>query len=272
MTVTRPPSPLSGEDLRTLATHTVSVLPVLHGAWRITDAPEQSDGTTVAVEDEARRVLLTTEGQNLAVRAWPLNGTAAPAATTIERWDATGRTIALAIARNHLGPQHPAPLNEAQREQQELRATAVAASVPAGATEVAVSRTDRWYTVSWKLGAERQVRVRVDGPQRVQAEVSGLSLNALSVALRTVLPPSAPMGLPLAGGFAASWLINRHPILWHDPLSSGSGPDDVLLGPGAGRVTVAIQVPDGPPTDRARGILTVEADLDLAFMLLDALS
>ena len=195
MTVTRPPSPLSGEDLRTLAAHTISCLPVRHGAWRITDTPEQHDGPAVAVEDEARRVLLATEGRDLTVRAWPLNGTTAPAATTVERWHATGRTIALAIARNHLGPQHPAPLNEAQREQQELRAaTDIAARIPAGAAEAAVSRTDRWYTVSWSLGPKRRFRVRVDGPQRVQTEVSGLSLNALSVALGAALPhgTSAP--------------------------------------------------------------------------------
>ncbi|MFE0461849.1 hypothetical protein ACFW1A_21635 [Kitasatospora sp. NPDC058965] len=269
MPITHPP--LSADDLRTLAAHTIAHLPVLHGPWRITEAPRQP-GTAVAVEDESRRVLLTVDGQVLAIRPWPVNGTTAPAATPVGRKDPTGRTTALAIARNHLGPQHPAPLNGAQREQQELRAVdAVTAIIPAGVADMAVSRTGRWYTVGWKRRG-LTFRVRVDGPQRVQAEVDGLPLDVLSAALGTVLPPSAPAKPPGADGCAASWLINRHPALWYDPLSSASGPDDVLLGPGSGPVTVAVQVPDAPPTDRARGILTVEADLDLALMVLAALS
>ncbi|MFE4604932.1 hypothetical protein ACFRKE_29195 [Kitasatospora indigofera] len=272
MTVTRLPLPCG--DLRTLATRAIPHLPIRHGLWRVGGAPERPDGAAaLVIRDEVRRVLVTADARSIAVQAWPANGATAPPATAVESRDATGRTLALAIARDHLGPQHPAPFTEAQSTQQELRAaTAVAGRAPAGAFEVSVSQTDRWYTVSWRLGRERRVRVRIDGPERVQTEVGGLSLNALSVALGTVLVPSGRGRLPGADGFAATWLINRHPTLWHDPLSSGSGPDDVLLGPGAGRVTVAVQVPDDPPTDRTRGTLTVETDLDLAFMLLDTLS
>ncbi|MEU3497556.1 hypothetical protein ABZ747_29200 [Kitasatospora cineracea] len=269
MPATRPT--LSAEVLRALAARTICHLPATCGPWRITDVPGQS-AATVAIEDETRRVLLTAEDQALTVRARPVNGTTAPAATTLTREDATGRTIALAIARSHLGPQHPAPLDQAQRDRQELRAVgAVTAIIPGRAAEVTVAHTGRWHTAGWKHRG-RGFRVRVDGPQRVQTEISGLPLDALSVALETALPPSGPAGLPGADGCAASWLINRHPALWHDPLSSSSGPDDVLLGPGCGPVTVAVQVPDVPPTDHARGILTVEADLDLALMVLAALS
>ncbi|MFJ5120899.1 hypothetical protein [Kitasatospora sp. NPDC088548] len=267
-------------ELHALAEQAAALLPDRNDPWH-TAAPRRFCTTTeslppwtdtVRVTDGVLTVAFTDTAHGVSVRAQREHGGPLVAATVVERRWADARTLALAVARDQLGPLRPAPLNSGMREQQELQALhTLTRHIPPGAVGQAHSRVDRWHFLCFRISG-RTVRIRIDEPERVQIEATRLSLPALSAVLGAALPPAEPKGLTAAARFAATWLMDRHPVLWHDPDSFSTGPLDVLYGPGQGRVTVGVQVTDGPPDEQALAILTIEVDLDLALLLLPLLS
>ena len=274
------PTALPAGELHALAEQTAAHLPDRKGPWR-TAAPRRFCTTTESlpfwtattrITDGVRTVAFTDTVHGVSVVAQPKHGRSPVPATVVEHRRADARTLSLAVARDQLGPLRPAPLNTAMREQQELQALdTVTRHIPPGAVGQSHSRVDRWHFVGWRTSG-RTVVVRIDGPERVQIEATRLTLSELTAVLGAALPPAQPLGLTAAARFASTWLMDRHPVLWHDPASSSTGPCEVLYGPGQGRVTVGVQVTDGPPDERALGILTVEVDLDLALLLLPLLA
>ncbi|MCC9309924.1 hypothetical protein LN042_23100 [Kitasatospora sp. RB6PN24] len=270
-------TPPSAGDLHALAEQAAFRLPDRYGPWRTaarrfcTPGSGSAWAATAHITDGVRTVAFMDTVHGVAVRAQPERGGSPVPATVVEHRWADARTLALAVARDQLGPLRPAPLNGGMREQQELQALdTVTRHVPPGSVGLSHSRVDRWHFVGWRTSG-RTVLVRIDGPERVQIEATRLTLAELTAVLGAALAPAQPLGLTAAARFASTWLMDRHPVLWHDPVSSSTGPCKVLYGPGQGRVTVGVQVTDGPPDEQARGILTIEVDLDLALLLLPLL-
>ncbi|MFJ1757596.1 hypothetical protein [Kitasatospora sp. NPDC088134] len=259
-----------------LAREAASLLPARDGRWR---TGPLSDGgglpDRIELRDNNRWVTLSLAEESVSIRG---GGSPSAPVTELPHRFAGARDLAAAIARDHLRMLPLDPESDDHRARAELAALGAVSSTVARLAaarsdwSVSAERVDRFQYIRWERGAGSAC-VRIDDAHQVQLYVEGVRYPKLVDALALALPPADPTPVLLARPGASTVLVSAFPALWHDPAQSSTGPDDVLLGPGSGSVTVAVQIPPkAKPTRSHRAILTLECDLDLALMVMDVLA
>ncbi len=264
--------PIVGSLVRSAA----SLLPVRDGRWRATTLTV-ADGHPLKLElsDRTRRVTVTVTDTEVVIQG---GDAASSPETRMPIRFASARNLAAGVARSHLRTALPDPESDDAQAVVELAAFGTVATAVAriGADRrdwsVEAYRSDGAQFVAWKRGAGTRWSgyVRIDGPSRVQLYVEGVRHPKIVELLGLALPPADAEPIVLARPDASTVLLRAFPALHHEPSPEK---DDMLLGPGMGPVTVAVQIPpNSRPTRSTRMILTLECDVDLALMVLDALA